>query len=143
MIGSKQGDPRVQALLDQLDLKYDVDSDGDYHVLFALDEGRSQLAIIRSETAHLGKFEIREITSPACTFPGPLDADTANALLIYNAHVKLGSWRLVRFGDDSCAAMFAAQIAANTDAQSLFTTLRVVIETADEVENKLTQEDNF
>jgi hypothetical protein len=74
---------------------------------------------------------------------GPLDAVLANALLIYNARVKLGSWRVDRQGDDTCIVAFAVQIAANTDAKSLYTALRLVIETADDVERKLDEEDKF
>ena len=143
MIGSKQGDRRVQALLDDMELKYEIDRDGDFKVVFALEGGRSQVAFIRSETESLGKFEIREILSVGYTSEGPLDGATANALLIYNDHVKLGSWRVARQHHDTCIAIFSAQIAANIDAKSLFTTLAAVIQTADEVEEKLTNEDKF
>ena len=144
MIESKQGDRRVQALLNDLELKYEIDNDGDFKVAFELEGGRSQVAFIRSETESLGKFEIREIFSVGYTSEGPLNADIANALLIYNAHVKLGSWQVARQHDDTCIAIFSAQIAANTDAKSIFTTLVAVIQTADEVEAKLTNgEDKF
>jgi len=38
---------------------------------------------------------------------------------------------------------FAVQISANTDAKSLYTALRLVIDTADNVERKLDEEDKF
>ena len=143
MIGAKQGDNRVQALLEELELKYDIDSDGDFRVGFELENGRAQLAFIRSETTQFGNFDIREIFSVAKISEGPLDAELANALLIYNAHVKLGSWRVIRQEDDQCIVAFAVQIAANTDATSLYTALRLVIDTADNVEHKLDEEDKF
>ena len=143
MIGAKQGDSRVQALLEELELKYDIDSDGDFRVGFELDNGRTQLAFIRSETTQFGKFDIREIFSVAHISEGPLDRQLANALLIYNAHVKLGSWRVSRQQDDRCIVVFAVQIAANTDAASLYTALRLVIDTADDIERKLDEEDKF
>ena len=143
MIGAKQGDNRVQALLEELDLKYDIDGDGDFRVAFELENGRTQLAFIRSETTQFGKFDIREIFSVAYISEGPLDAQLANALLIYNAHIKLGSWRVERQQDDSCIVAFAVQIAANTDAKSLYTALRLVIDTADDIEGKLDEEDKF
>jgi hypothetical protein len=143
MIGAKQGDSRVQALLEELELKYDIDSDGDFRVGFELDDGRTQLAFIRSETTQFGKFDIREIFSVAHISEGPLDGQLANALLIYNAHVKLGSWRMERQDDDRCIVAFAVQIAANTDATSLYTALRLVIDTADDIERKLDEEDQF
>jgi len=143
MIGAKEGDSRVQALLEELELKYDIDSDGDFRVGFELEDGRAQLAFIRTETTQFGKFDIREIFSVAYISEGPLDPQLANALLIYNAHVKLGSWRIVRQEDDRCIVAFAVQIAANTDAKSLYTALRLVIDTADAVEQKLDEEDKF
>ena len=143
MIGAKQGDSRVQALLEQLELKYDIDTDGDFRVGFELEDGRTQLAFIRSETTQFGKFDIREVFSVAHISDGPLDAELANALLIYNAHVKLGSWRVERQKDNKCVVAFAVQIAANTDATSLYTAVRLVIDTADNVERKLDKEDKF
>ena len=143
MIGSKQGDNRIQTLLEELELKYDIDNDGDFRVAFELEDGRAQLAFIRSETTQFGNFDIREIFSVAYISDGPVDAQLANALLIYNAHVKLGSWRVERQPDDQCVVAFAVQIAANTDARSLFTALRLVIDTADNVERKLDEEDKF
>lgn len=143
MIGARQGDGRVQALLEQLQLKYDIDTDGDFRVAFELENGRAQLAFIRSQTTQFGKFDIREIFSVAYISEGPLERDLANALLIYNAHVKLGSWRVERQGDNRCIVAFAVQIAADTDATSLYTALRLVIDTADSVERKLDEEDKF
>ena len=143
MIGAKQGDSRVQALLEQLELKYDVDNDGDFRVGFELENGRAQLGFIRSETTQFGKFDIREIFAVAHISEGPLPADLANALLIYNAHVKLGSWRIERQSDGKCVVAFAVQIAADTDAVSLYTALRLVIDTADNIERKLAEEDKF
>jgi len=143
MIGAKEGDSRVQALLRDLELKYDIDTDGDFRVGFDLEDGRSQLAFIRSETTQFGKFDIREVFAVAHISEGPLERDLANALLIYNAHVKLGSWRVERQSDDKCVVAFAVQIAANTDAESLYTALRLVIDTADNVERKLDEEDKF
>ena len=143
MIGAKEGDSRVQALLEELELKYDIDGDGDFRVGFDLEDGRAQLAFIRSETTQFGNFDIREIFSVAYISEGPLDTQLANALLIYNAHVKLGSWRIVRQEDNQCIVAFAVQIAANTDAKSLYTAMRLVIDTADAVEQKLDEEDKF
>jgi len=143
MIGAKSGDKRVQVLLDELELKYEIDSDGDFKVAFDLEEGRSHVAFIRSETTQFGKFDIREIFAVAHISDGPIDPELANALLIYNAQVKIGSWRVMRHDDDRCVVAFAAQIAANTDSRSLLTALHAVLQTADEVESKLDEEDRF
>src|SRR4051812_19328228 len=143
MIGARQADSRVQALLDELELKYDIDSDGDFRVGFELDDGRAQLGFIRSETTQFGKFDIREVFAVAHISEGPLPADLANALLIYNAHVKLGSWRVERQPDDKCVVVFAVQIAADPDPKSLYTAMSLVVHTADNVERKLDADDKF
>lgn len=143
MIGSTQGDSRIKVLLDELDVRYEVDSDGDFAVSFQLKDDRTQTAFIRSQTSTLGKFEIREIFSIAQISDRPLDANLANALLVYNAHVKIGSWRLLRLEGERCVVAFAAQIDANTDSKSLLTALHAVLHTADEVESKLDSRDRF
>ncbi len=144
MIGLKKGDERVRKLLDLLNLKFAVDSDGDFRVSFSLPEDRSQTVFIRSNTAWLGNLEIREIFSIAYESSGLLPGELANALLLVNAHTKLGAWSLIRGADDQCFAAFNARIAADTDAEALMTTLQAVLETADNVEMKLNGgEDRF
>lgn len=48
-----QADVRVGHLLDQLGIRYQIDEDGDYRVVFELSNGRSQQAFIDSQTQHL------------------------------------------------------------------------------------------
>ena len=144
VIGAKKGDDRVRRLLDQLDLKYSIDSDGDFRVSFALPDDRSQTVFIRSNTSRLGNLEIREVFSVAYESQGPLPAEVANALLVVNAHAKLGAWSLLRATEERCYAAFTARIAADTDIDALMTTIRAVLETADDVEMKLNGgEDRF
>jgi len=143
MIGARTGDLRVKRLLDQLELKYAIDPDGDFRVIFGLEPERTQTAFIRSETSMLGNLEIREVFSVGYECQGPLPAEVANALLIFNAHVKLGAWGVLRLPDNRCFAAFTAKIAADTDAQTLMTTLMAVLRIADDVEAKLSGTDKF
>jgi hypothetical protein len=139
LIGSKTGDPRVAKLLDILNLKYRVDAEGDYQVSFRLEHDRHQTVFIRSATSNLGPLEIREVFSVGYESEGPLPGDVANALLVHNAHVKLGAWSLLRSSSTNhCFAAFTAQIAADTDPASLLTTITAVVETADKAESLLT-----
>lgn len=142
VIGAKKGDDRVKRLLDQLELKYAVDPDGDFRVSFALPTDRSQTVFIRSVTSRLDNLEIREVFSVAHESHGPLAADVANALLVYNAHAKLGAWSLLRGKDNHCFAAFTARIAADTDPGTMMTTMRAVLETADDVEMKISGGDD-
>ena len=48
MFGSKQkGDSRIRNILTSADIKYEVDNDGDYKVIFKFDDGRTQLNTVR------------------------------------------------------------------------------------------------
>jgi hypothetical protein len=143
MIGTRTGDPRVKRLLDELELKYTVDPDGDFRVVFGLETERTQTAFIRSETSMLSNLEIREVFSVGYECDGPLPADVANALLIFNAHVKLGAWGVLRLPSNRCFAAFTAKIAAETEAPTLMTTLLTVLRIADDVESKLSGGDKF
>jgi len=148
------GDSRVRILLDQLKLSYQIDDNKDFVIAFGIkedalsddDETRTQIAIISSDTHHIGDFEVRHIFSIGYEAIGELPRNVANALLIMNDNVKLGAWKAIHVkkdGQDGMVAAFQAQVAADTDAQSLFTTLMAVCATADDVENKLTGEDRF
>lgn len=139
LIGAKTGDPRVGRLLDTLGLKYRVDAQGDYQVSFRLENDRHQTVFIRSGTTHLGPLEIREVFSVGYECEGPLPGDVANALLVHNAHVKLGAWSLLRDrAANQCFAVFTIQIAADSDPVSLQTAIAAVMETADRTESLLT-----
>ena len=50
-------DSRVEKALKKLGLKYEVDEDGDFKLVFAVEDNRST-------TETLGKMEIREVWSP-------------------------------------------------------------------------------
>jgi len=150
-----QGDDRVRYLLEQLELSYQMDDNGDFVIAFGIKEDseeeetepRSQIAIISSDTHFIGEFEVRHIYSIGYEAMGELPQNVANALLIMNDNVKLGAWKAIHVnkeGQDGIVAAFQAQVAADTDSQSLFTALMAVCATADDVENKLTGgEDRF
>jgi len=75
-------DKAVGRALDTLKYTYEVDEDGDYKMVFDMDDGRSQLAFVRSTVEEFGKHKIREIWSPAYNSPGKqFPAAVANRLL--------------------------------------------------------------
>ncbi len=139
----KNSDPRVKSQLDALDIKYEIDKDGDYRVSFALEEGRSQLAFVNSKTSMLGNFEIRDVWSVAHISEGTLDADFANYLLLQNANLKIGAWELREAGDNQFLVCFCNKIAADCDPEALRASLIVVLSTADELEKNLDTGDRF
>lgn len=136
------GDARVRAALDQLQLQYTVVSGGKFKMVFELEEGRTQVVLINSQTETTGKFEIREIWSPGYRSDGPLPRDVANRLLISSFEQKLGAWQTME-GESSHTAVFAIKLAANADAASLRGAILICVNTADTIEKELTNADEF
>ena len=151
-------DPRVKAALDKIGYKYELTQDNDYKLVpiqteqvGATPDGkprfRTQLVYVNSNTEKYGTLEIREVLAPAFLSGGPLSAPVANRLLRENNSVKLGSWRLVAISSGPNAgkylAMFAAQIGADSDAESLRLAIKSVILVADQIEKELTNADAY
>ena len=151
-------DPRVKAALDSIGYKFELTDQNDYKLIPIQTEQagtkpdgsplyRSQLVYVNSNTEKYGTLEIREVLAPAFLSNGPLSAAVANRLLRENNSVKLGSWRLVVINSGPTAgkylAMFAAQIAADSDAESLRLTIKSVILIADRMEKELTGTDDY
>jgi hypothetical protein len=61
-------DQRVEKALKKLGLKYTVDKDGDFKLIFTTEGDRTQVVFINSGTETLRKMEIREIWSPVAKF---------------------------------------------------------------------------
>ncbi len=126
-------DERVGDILDELELKYTIDDDGDFRVIFGMGDGRSQLAFIMSDTNEYLNLEIREIWSfgyraPSGEFPGSI----ANKLLEDTFPKKLGAW--AKLND---RAVFVVKLSANADSESLLSALTMALEAADEMEKSL------
>lgn len=138
----KSSDRRVKILLDEADLKYEVDGDGDYKLANKLKDGRTHLIWILSQTSQLGTLEIRQIWSIGYRSKFPLSETLSNRLLKENAQVKIGAWQVRKMGDYH-VAIFCGQIAADTDKISLLSAMQAVTMTADELEKDLTDKDDF
>jgi hypothetical protein len=151
-------DPRVKTQLDQIGYKYQITAEGDYKLVPIQTEAegtnadgtpklRSQLVYVNSNTEKYGSLEIREVLAPAMLVAPPLSVSTANRLLLDNNKVKFGAWRLVSISTGANSGkvlvMFAAQIDANADAESLRLTIKSVILIADRMEKELTHADDY
>jgi hypothetical protein len=147
MFGATQNkptaDPRVQRVLDELEIRYQINDEGDFLVGFELESGRHQSAFIRSRTYEFLGLEIREISSAAILSQGPFDARTANILLQQNEQLKIGAWGVISDNEDTHAAIFTAKIAADLPAEELLGVLMTVLNTADEMEAHLSGRDDF
>lgn len=132
---AKSADPRIVAQLDQLDYEYELDEDKDFRLVFAVeDDGRSQVAYIRSPVESYGEHKVREIWSPAYVSPtDAFPALIANRLLEDANDKKLGGW--VKQGK---YAVFVIKIAADADSKALDDALSAAVSAADEMEAELT-----
>ena len=127
-------DPAIKAQLESLDIKFDLDSDGDYKVTFDLGNGRSQLVWIRSATDNYGSLKVREIWSPGYKFEGgELPAKIANRLLEHSHGLILGGWT-----KQKNFAMLAVKIPVSATPQQLRDAAEAAADAADEIEKELT-----
>jgi hypothetical protein len=135
-------DARVRQLLDQLKLKYSLTALKNYEVDFTLKDRRRQTVFVNSNTETFGRQELRQVTSTAFQVEGALPADTANRLLEDNDRRKLGAWRTVRDGGKTYV-IYAVQIPAQTDPQTLEEAMDAARSTADAMEREVTGKDEF
>ena len=148
-------DPRVRLALDQLGYRYELTEENEYR-LFPIETEpagtsangkptyRSQLVYVNSATEPYGSLEIREVWSPAFYSAGPLSAALANRLLRENNSVKFGAWRVeVQQPSGKYLAMFATQIAADSDTEALRLAIKSVMLIADRMEKELTGKDDY
>ena len=105
-------DPAVEKRLDARGIKYEVDDDGDYRVLYNYQkEKRTQLVFVGGSTEKTDAYVLREVFSPAAPVEG-LDREKLVKLLTNSRHNKLGSWELegptlvyvIKLPDDATAA---------------------------------------
>jgi hypothetical protein len=141
----KAGDARVRALLDQIGYKYELTTGGDFKLIpIKTEDGRSQLVYVNSNTQQYSSLEIREVMSPAYLSTGPLSAAVANRLLRENSEVKFGAWRVeLHNNGQKYLVLFAVQIAANSDAETLRLAIKSVLLVADRMEKELTGTDDY
>ena len=133
--GTARGDQRVRKILDAERIKYEIDSDGDYKVIFDLGNGRTQLGIINSNTESFAGVEVRDVWSVGLVGDGQLNAAVANALLAKNAQYKVGAWQIVQ-RKGKILAIFRVSLSADATTQELMSVLQQVLLQADEVEKE-------
>jgi len=132
-------DARIATQLKNLDFNYEIDEDGDYKMVFDMDEGRSQLVFVRSSVETFGSHAIREIWSPGFRAESdPFPAKVASRLLEDSQESKLGAW--VKQRD---AAMFVVKIDAEASDEQLSDAIDAATRSADAMEKEITGEDEF
>jgi hypothetical protein len=129
-------DAAVEKRLAALELQYDIDSDGDYKILFGYpDEDRSQVVFVSGATQTVNDINIREFFAPAAfVVDDNINGTKALMLLENSSGNKIGSWEIR--GD---VLYFVAKIAEPLSAADLGTVMETVAATADDMEIELTK----
>lgn len=138
-------DARVRERLEQTDLKFEIDEDGDFKLLFEYDDDRSQIVFINSQTETYEDLEIREIWAVGYVpdeEDGKVPADVSANLIRANSQIKMGAWQVQKLGDKE-VGVFRATISANADKETILDTLRLVGISADEKEAELLGSDDL
>ena len=122
-------DASVEKRLDERGLKYQVDDDGDYRIIYDYKEdGRTQLVYVSGSTETTRSFVVREVFAPAADVADGITGAKALELLADSRGNKLGSWEMngntlvyvIKLPDDvSAAALEAAMDTAATAADNM------------------------
>jgi hypothetical protein len=134
-------DPRVRAALAVTSVAY-ANDEGDFRLIYPLDNGRTQVIWIASTTARVTKLELRDVWSLAYRGVGQVPPQMAQRLLTENARMVLGAWQ-VNQSPDKFLVVYLAQVPADADAASLHDVIEAVAVSADRIEKELTDADEF
>lgn len=130
---SSDYDHRVKrALIDQ-DIKYEIDDDGDFKVIYTLDDDRTQIAWIISETEEYRTTEVREVWSFAYKSEYPLSSSKLLWLLKDSNMKKIGGW-VVKELDDGFLVVFVVKLDADASSSELEDAIIRAVTAADELE---------
>jgi len=131
-----KADARVLRALADAKLKYSVNKFGDCELLFSLDDDRTQVVFVNSETEHWGEMEIRSVWAFGYLSKTRLSQAKLERLLKQNGKLKSGAWHLS--DGETIGAVFSVKVAADCDGNALRTVATGVAEQADEMEKLLT-----
>ncbi len=130
-----QPDKAIEAQLKALDYKYEIDNDGDYKLVFDMDEEgkRSQLVFVRSTVEEYDGHKTRDILSPGYRASGDaFPANVANRLLEASMDNLMGGW-----SKQDGLAIFIVRIPADASKEALDAAITAAINSADQMEAEL------
>lgn len=135
--------PQIKKVLEKAGLKYSVDKDGDFKLVFGLENDRSQIVFITSETEQMADQTIVELWSPGFQAADNEGAAIWTALLADSQRRKVGAWQAV-VSEGRIIAVYKAKIPLSSLTPDFLKAVCVgVASVADEVEQKVSQEDKF
>jgi hypothetical protein len=143
-LGESNYDYRIKSQLENLGIKFQITDTGNFKLIFDMGKGRTQMVIINSNTYEYGGMEIREITSIAAIVDSKNEFNQSNllSLLELNETYKLGAWQ-INGGTSPYILQYALRISANSTQSVLNDLIRLAARIADEMEQKLTNEDEY
>jgi hypothetical protein len=126
----------VAAMLDRQQIKYEVDKDEDYKIIYAFsDEKRSQIVYISGATEDYQGMKIRTIFAPAVQLGKDRVDGQFKSLLEYNGKSKIGAWEI-----DGDVLFFSARVVEPITAEELAAMLNLVASVADDKEIEVSGE---
>lgn len=133
-------DMGVAKRLNELDLSYEVNENGDYTLVFEIDKGRTQLVIVRSQTERLGELDIREVLSAGVILPEgeKVPYDLAIKLLEDNSNRKRGSWAA-----QGRVVYHVVHLSADANKVELGQAIVMAAKSADDLERQFTGKDDL
>ena len=128
-----KADSRVRKALEQASLKYTIDSDGDFKLSFSLNDDRTHLVFINSNTEVYDNMEVREIWACGAVSEDGFSRQKLESLLKMNQKYKMGSWSLTPDGE---RAIFTVVVSARANSDTIDSMVRLVAKTADNLEKE-------
>lgn len=130
-------DLRIKAILDQVGFDYEITDAGDFKIIVALEDERTQAVYVKSRTEFYDEMEVREIWSVGYASDGDIPANVANMLLQNSFDQKIGAWQVIR-DDETSLAIFAVKMSANANSASVRSAIIAAVRSADAIELELT-----
>lgn len=133
-------DPRVEAILDAADLKYDVDDEQDFELLFEFEEdSRSQTVWVKSVTYFNGDVEMREVWSYGYKHPTKrMPPDVLTRALRDSYDRIMGAWAI-----QENYLIYLVKIPGDANAILLQQAISEAAAVADEMEEAISGEDVY
>lgn len=125
--------PKIQSLLDKAKLRYVIDDDNDFKLVFDTGGERSQVVFINSNTEEFGGQTIVEIWPPAYRQPDIPD-EVLLRLLSDARSRKVGAWEISQ-GRSNIIAVFKVKVPLSALSPAFLRSLcEAVASTADDME---------
>jgi hypothetical protein len=126
----------IEAMLDKQGIKYEIDKDKDYKIIYDFSkEKRTQIVYLSGTTEDINGIKIRTIFAPAAQLTKNSIDGRLKSLLEANGKSKIGAWQIN--GD---ALYFSAQLIEPFTAEELSALLNLIASVADDMEIEISGE---